>query len=95
MIAQDKLRAARKLSQDLLQAVYVAKLEYAVEMQCTLGCSIDDFDYKAFDDHLSDAVSDFNYEAMEKLRDAAREEESAAAFAEEMADRADYHARVA
>lgn len=93
--AQSKLRATKRLTQDLLLKISAAKHEFVLEMTTTLGCSLDDFDFKAFDDHVSDAISDFDYEAVDKLKDEALQEESALVLAEERSDRADYHARVA
>lgn len=95
MTAQAKLSAARKITQNLLLAISAAKHNYVMDMTVNLGCSLDDFDFKAFDDHLSDAISDFDHAAMDKIRDEARDEESDQAFAEEQADRRDYHSRVA
>jgi len=93
MSAKDNLAEARRLAQDFLRTVHAAKQEMIVELTMKCGAGEDDFDFTAFDNGLADTLGDFHGEVFRKLREAAEDEESSIASAEEAADRADYHGR--
>lgn len=89
------LRRAVTARQLFLAAVDAAARELAVELQLNCGVTDSEIDFKALDGAITDGVSDMLSDAFYRLREEARDEESAQAAIERRADLADYNARVA